>query len=382
MRKIAGSSLLVLCLTGLLAATAAGQVPTFSMRLTEVNSMPIAGQGVQRMVVAPGDLLTIEVLLRDWSPDGVVCAAYQAEMNHDSFTSGSAGSIKPVGYDVTTLSGKANTKNAYIDLTEPSFVHKGEQTVAFVDSDTVLPGYRWMSVLFRNGGPLCAQDGVDHYCGTLKAYVSKDARGTFTYAFTPGLDETGILELNGQAVSPVETEALTLDVVANDRPCWIAASTPSSGAVDARSAKMLGTGAWKAVDLAFSSDTTGISAADFTVTDGTANSPTVITAKANGKNVSLKLSKPVTADAWTSITHVASGTVVYLGRLHGDVDSDGSRNMNDLRRLIDVLNRGSFIQLYHCDVDGSGRVNAADMLELVKLVTATGTVRLARPSNG
>ncbi len=382
MRKIAGPCMWTCCLTGFFAATAAGQVPTFSMKLVEINSTPVVGHGTPRMTVAPGDLLTIELLLRDWSPEGEVCAAYQAELDHDSFATGTSGSIKPVAYDVTTLRGESNPKNAFIDLTDGRFVHKGEQTVAFADTDTVHPGYRWMSVLFRNGGPMCAQDGINHYCGTLKAYVSKDAEGTFTYSYTPGPNETGLLKEQGKAVLPVEVEPLILEVVRTGRPAWITASTPTCDAVDARSPRGAKPAPWTVIELSFSGDAGAVSGTDFKVDDGTPNPPKITGIESRGKRASLTLDKPINAQAWTHITHTASGTTVRFGRLHGDVDCNGSRNGSDLARLIQTLNRGTGVQAYHCDIDGSGRINAGDVLELIELVASKAPVGLVRRSAG
>ena len=71
------TSVLVCMATGLCAAGVQAGTTTYSFRAAEVNSIPIAGDGVARMVVAPGDLVTVEVFLRDWSPEGQMAAAFR-----------------------------------------------------------------------------------------------------------------------------------------------------------------------------------------------------------------------------------------------------------------------------------------------------------------
>ncbi|UCG88241.1 MAG: hypothetical protein JSW71_06760, partial [Gemmatimonadota bacterium] len=145
---------------GAATAAAMGQTPTLSLELVEINSVPLCGGGVSRMTVAPRDILVTKVFVRDWSPNNEEIRAYQAQLDHDSFTSGTAGSIYPVGYQTTTLSGLQNLKNAFIDLTDPKYVHFGEQAVALANSGQTAPGYRWLSVLVMDGGPVSRQDGT------------------------------------------------------------------------------------------------------------------------------------------------------------------------------------------------------------------------------
>ncbi len=352
---------------GALTTVTPAQTPTFSLELTQINSVPICGRGVSEMTVAPGDILTAEILLRDWSPNNERMRAFQAEVDTLSFATGESGSVKPVGYDRFTLQGLQNTKNAYIDLTDLRFAHAGEQAIAFADTDTVAPGYRWMSVLFRIGGPVNTRpQGVKDYCGTLKLMVSEDARGTFTIGFVEGAQETMLRTPEGKPIEPIETEPLTLHVTTEDRPVWITSSNPECGSVDARWLTMGNTaGVWDRISMVFSDKPVGLSAADLRVEDGTATPPRVRSVKISDRNATVVLDRPIAAGAMTIITHTPSGTGTRIGRFPGDVNNDGITNSRDLGSLIRALNGDPPLPAYCIDLDGNGVSNAPDTLTLI-----------------
>jgi hypothetical protein len=371
MQNLSGIAWRIVCFIGVSTAATMGQTPTFSLELAEINSIPICGGGVSQMTVAPRDVLTAKVFLRDWSPNGEELRAYQAEVEHLSFTSGTAGSIKPVAYEQTTLLGYHNLRNAFIDQTDPGLAHAGEQIIAFGDTDSVVPGYRWMSVVFRDGGPICRQDGIKHYTGTLKLVVSKDAKGTFTLELVPGKERSGLRTPSGQAIEPVNVESLTLVISDGPRPVWISSSNPPAGSNDARAASSATggqCGGWDEIELVFSAEPPALSAGDFTVEDGTASPPKITKVKADGQNAKLLLSRAITHGAWTTITHTATGTGTRIGRFPGDVNGDGVADARDLPLLISGLDGVVPLQPYRTDLDCNGSSGVSDMLWFIALL--------------
>lgn len=358
-------------LTGVMTAAAMGQTPTFSLELVEVNSIPLCGGGVSKMTVAPNDVLVAKVFLRDWSSNGEELRGYQAELNHGGFTSGTTGSIKPVGYQTTTVQGRQNLKNVLIDLTDPEYAHYGDQAIAFADSDHASPGYRWISVLFRNGGPVSPQDGTKFYCGTLKLLVSEDAEGTFTLELSPGIDASTLRTPSADLIEPLELEPLTLVVTSGERPVWISSSSPPHGSVDAREPSSKSGqrhGSWRNLELAFSATPGPLRSADFTVEDGTTAPPRIASVEASGKKVKLSFDRPITRGAWTTVSHTASGTRARIGHFPGDVNSDGHADPRDLRLLVDGLNRVVTLPTYRTDLDDSGAFGAGDVLQFITVL--------------
>lgn len=355
---------------------------TFSLAVKAINSVPVVGDGVPAMSVAPGDIVTVVIYVRDWSPDGEQAAALQVELDPDSYTSGTAGSIKPVAYDVTTLHGEPNDKNAFIDLKNERFIHYGRHAISFVQNNSVDPGYRWISVVVSKTGPAARQDGKKFYFGTLKLYVSRDARGTFEIMFIEGVEQTAMRTPDAMAVEPVFTESvkLTVDPKVRADVCWITGSTPPFGAIDARSSSRRTRKPWDRVELRMSCDASGLSADDFELSDGTSSPPLVQAVTARGRVLTLQLNAPIGADTWTRIMHKPSTTFTRLGRLQGDVSGDSWRDAGDLAQLIRILNKGSLRSTYHNDVDGNDQVNAADLLELLVLIDSESPTHLPVPT--
>ena len=199
---------LLVCILGMGIAASAEAVPTFSLEATAVNSTPIAGGPVSRVAASPGDIITMEAYVRDWSPDGDTLAAYQVQIDPEAFSSGTAGRIAPIDYDVTQQSGEENNANCFIDKQHPRFVHAGLETLPL--TDTRSEGYRWASVLLGIRGPVSPEDGTKFYCATLKLQVSDDAQGTFTIVALEDPISSGLRDNTNRAITPVEFEPLTI----------------------------------------------------------------------------------------------------------------------------------------------------------------------------
>ena len=206
--------LTIVGIVGTLAGSALAQEPTFSVEAVELNSVPVPGAPVSQVAVLPGDILTVEIYIRDWSPSGEDLAGYQAQIDPTTYLSGTAGNIQPVNYETTQKTRSGNKENCYINRKHPGHVHAEYEHLPLVDHRS--KGYRWASlVLGGEKGPISDQDGSQYYCATLKLQVSDNAQGTFTVSLMEGANQSGLRDSNGRPILPVQIEALTIVVRPN-----------------------------------------------------------------------------------------------------------------------------------------------------------------------
>ncbi|MBU0719077.1 MAG: hypothetical protein KJ749_12570 [Planctomycetes bacterium] len=163
--------------------------------------------------------------------------------------------------------------------------------------------------------------------------------------------------------------------------CAIGASNPPSGAIDARQPNPVDNDpanpqGWQAVALTFvsCSDTSGMGAGDFTVTEvsGTAPVPVISSVEASTNPITLHFSSPLEPGAWTVITHNASGTKVCLGYLPGDTNQDKLVATADISYLIDCINLVATCAYYQTDIDRSNVTNPSDILREIDLLNGAG----------
>jgi len=342
-------------------------MPVYSVEAVAVNSVSIGKAPVGTVAVAPGDVITVKLLLRNWSPSGQKLRAYQVQLDPAGFESGTSGAIKPVGHNP----GNANDANAFIDMNDPDFVHKGLQSIPLTDSAAA--GYRWLDVLINGDqGPVSAQDNKKFYCGTVRLQASPDASGTFKIAVVEEPATSGLLDPGNEPILPVGYEALTVEVRPGIRWLRIESSDPPNGAIDGRitlSSAGKSDPAWKTVKLVFNSDAAGLTAQDFTVEDGSSSPPQMTGIRANGSEVIITLDRGIRSGVWTTITHKASGSFSRIGRLPGDASNDGRADADDLMVLIRGLNGAENLPLYRSDLDNNGVLDAHDVLRVIDLLT-------------
>ncbi|MGB2987476.1 MAG: hypothetical protein WBE26_16555 [Phycisphaerae bacterium] len=368
----------ICCFAALLTTAAAAQTPTYSLEVVAVNSIPLEGGPASHVAIAPGDTFTVKIFARDWSPDGEQVRSYQAMLDPQSYTSGSAGSIKPVDYETTTEQSLENRKHCFIDKTDPRFIHAGLETIALADS--ISQGYRWASVLLNaDESPVAAQDGAKFYCGTVHLQASDDAQGSFTLALYENPQASGLRQPQNIAILPLDFEPLTVEVSEAARVLRILSSDPRDGAIDARrpASKRHGTpaGAWNTFELTLSGDTAGLSANGFTIEDGTSNPPCVNRVASEGSVAKLVLDRGIRAGAWTTITHNASRTHVRLGCLPGDVNNNGVANVVAVLALIHQPEAETVLPLYRTDIDRDGVTGITDVLQIIDLLTEANACR-------
>ena len=198
---------------GILTTSTLAQVPTMSLEAIAINGHSVGDQPTVRIAVFPGDIITAEIYLRDWSPDGEGLAGYQASLLPVSFASGKSGFIEPVQYDALQKTGAENVDNSFIDEDHPRYVHAGLKALSL--PDTRSEGYRWMSVVLQGTAPKCAQDGKRFYGATIKYEVSTNAHGTFSLELDSHPDFSGLRNAKASQIQPVNFEALTVKVLAD-----------------------------------------------------------------------------------------------------------------------------------------------------------------------
>lgn len=189
--------------------TVAG-APTMSIKAIAVNGKSLGKRPRAQINASPGDIITAEIYLRDWSPDGEVLYGYQAALLPLSFSSGTKGYIEPVDYEVTQENGKENLANAFIDDHHPRYVHLGLKTLTL--PDTRSEGYRWMSIVLQGVGPKCAQDGKRFYGATIKFEVSENAEGTFSLELNCHPDFSGLRKADASPIAGMKCEPLKIKI--------------------------------------------------------------------------------------------------------------------------------------------------------------------------
>lgn len=205
-----GSRLVVV---GLLTTSSLAQVPTMSLEAAAVNGRPVGNDPTDFIAAFPHDIITAEVYIRDWGPNGEALSGYQAALLPVSFSSGKKGFIEPVQYAALQKSGAENTDNSFVDEDNPRFVHKGIKVLSL--ADTRSEGYRWMSVLLTGTPPKCVQDGRRFYAATVKFEISANAEGIFLLELDSHPDFSGLRKADVSPITPVNFESLTIRVLSD-----------------------------------------------------------------------------------------------------------------------------------------------------------------------
>lgn len=185
--------------------------PTISLVASELNFSPLAGGPTRELTVIPGDRVTAEVTVRDWSPQGEKLIAYQAMIEPVGFNSGPKGFIEPVLYAEAQRKELDNAPNVFVDKNRPDYIYKDQHSVPIVDSRS--EGYRWMAVMLNGEGPVCPQDGKNYYGGTTHLMVSDNAAGSFTLFLKEGEDFSTLLKPPGPKIDNIEYENLRINVL-------------------------------------------------------------------------------------------------------------------------------------------------------------------------
>jgi hypothetical protein len=165
----------------------------------------------------------------------------------------------------------------------------------------------------------------------------------------------------------------------SEGPCeeiMIIGSTPPDGAIDARRPHApddpgMREG-WALIDVEFDGDVAGLVPGDFTLTEegGDGTPPNILSVSPSSPtSVIVAFDDIIEPLAWTTLTHVASGTSVRVGYLPGDANQDAFSSSFDTLALIDHLNNIVLLpEPYATDIDRSGVSDSFDILELINLL--------------
>ena len=157
----------------------------------------------------------------------------------------------------------------------------------------------------------------------------------------------------------------------------IVASDPPTGAIDARTPD----GGWTSIEITFSGNASGLTEADFEVTQKTAGSaavpfPGTVTVTPDSMDntvVVLTLDDQILPGAWTSFKHTGSGTSTCLGYLSADAGQDRVSGVDDIGALVDCLNEvAGPCEAWVCDIDRLGSCTGADLARLIDLLNGAG----------
>ena len=171
--------------------------------------------------------------------------------------------------------------------------------------------------------------------------------------------------------------------ISPDVPMYVVSSDPVHGAIDARrpmDPDTMAAQGWTGVALTFSAAAGSLTPADFDLSevcvagacDGVA--PTVDSVVGAGVVATLTFDRPIDPEAWTVVTHTASGSQVALGFLPADADGSGTSNTFDVLAVIDLINDalgGGSPAMHQADIDRSETIALNDLLVLIDLLNGS-----------
>lgn len=154
-------------------------------------------------------------------------------------------------------------------------------------------------------------------------------------------------------------------------------SSPSDGAIDARQTSDINGGdeqGWAELTLTLGIGAEVVELEDFSVEhSGAGPAPIVVDIIAFFDDaVTIALDRPISAGAWTRVSHEPSCTSVRIGYLPADVNGDGTSSPLDILALIDHLNGLGDQSEWSTDINRSGLTEPSDILRVIDLLNGAG----------
>jgi subtilisin family serine protease len=131
---------------------------------------------------------------------------------------------------------------------------------------------------------------------------------------------------------------------------------------------------WQLVDLLIGGDLSGMTVDAFELVQEGANEPLPLLLALQERidshfNIRVILSRGISVEAWTTITHVDSGSSVRIGYLPGDTNGNGVSDGTDVTTLTDAIKGPpDALQVWSVDIDRSGKLAPADILREIDLL--------------
>lgn len=179
----------------------------------EIAMVPVGGEG-NTIEIDPGDVILIEVMVSDWEPE--LLRAVQVQIDLDSLTSGSAGSLARFDTDADNddicdpgnepycpTCESEDLHGVFIDSCRPDFFVADLDGIGSVDLENLR--LMWAGLENHVGSP---DPGSPRYAGTFVLQADSAARGTFTLA----LLEEGTFARNEDA-EPLDQKTLLTDAI-------------------------------------------------------------------------------------------------------------------------------------------------------------------------
>ncbi len=231
-----------------------------------------------------------------------------------------------------------------------------------------------------------------NFTGDLSAFgiespfvLPSSSRATVAFA-SPNSGDT-VLTWDGGSVLAGAPFTYTCQVngsfVSTNSTAYITTAFPPHGAIDARQPHALvDAGAlqgWDTFDVTFNAQPTApIAPEDLLLmewgSDGVAPAIASVT-DLGGSTMQIQLAEPIAPGAWTTLTHIASGTSICVASLPGDVNGDKTVGPSDILAVIDCINGvgSGACAAYSTDVDRSGQSGPSDILRVIDLLNGAGT---------
>ena len=433
-----------------LPAVAAAQLPTLALIAVKINPECVGGTDAGAACLLdsdcsssdcggditpsasipafPGDLIEVEVMASNWSPDGQELRAYQVAIDRDSFTSGTGGELtlldapRPctvsgtecddLGSNIACVAGfcdipPINPNGVVIDVERPDWIYNGlPGTFAAVDSEigrvaasrTDANGPLFGNFCLAPSGPtgvpcnttadcpfgVCLQYNPNlepKYAGTFRFVASPGACGVFRLRILPPTDSQFFDQTN-IPILPINLEELVIDL--GPCECRIVESDPPNCSIDARQPSEpdgSGEAMPNFVEYLFNENCNMLSlqpsqfVADPTVVvDRLRRNPDARGPLWLRVQFLNQISMPLVE--WTCIVYTPPTTPVQrhcYNRLPADVNQNGTSRVLDLRRMIDLCVPLGGCDLLECDADRSGVCAPRDLLRVADLLNGAAT---------
>ncbi len=344
----------------------------------------------------PGDIIVAEVFAREWSPVGEKLRSFQVEIPNE--TTDERGSVRIAealhccsastdcaiysafatcssGICVNTPLLDARAGAVFSDDTRADYVFPFVNQIRALDlaPDAV----RFASVVFNP-----AQAGVftapPKYIMTVAFVVSDDACGTFAVDMVDQNFATGLFDDGAVStpITPLTLENLTITMQNQTCNCrQILAADPPNCSIDARRPAPSGE-AWKTfrltMDCGDTADAASVGLWDVTQTGGFP--PSVSSVVADGADVIVTLTRPISSQRWTCLIFnpapFGTRNRACFGILPADVDASLTSDMDDVGNVLDCV-RGDVVGGcgdWQCDANRSGLCTPSDMLTAIDLL--------------
>ncbi len=188
--------------------------------------------------------------------------------------------------------------------------------------------------------------------------------------------------LDGSQAQTVISGAFKPEMIALFSPERITSSVPAHNSIDARQPSDIKGKEYfgfQSVDLSFDMAPIGLAANDFSTQEqgGDGIAPALQSfVFLDTQTVQMNFSNSIEPGAWTTITHIPSGSSVRLGYLPGDVNGDRTSSPVDILALIDSLNGVTPRPIYSTDMNRSGVAEPSDILRLIDLLNGAGAYEI------